>query len=187
MANRIVLPRAAKPRMTSQKARRPATSRAAVGSSSTSSSGLETSATAARTRCVWPPESFCVRWSAKASAPVSASTSSSAIGSGYSDAIIPTSSRTVRSRSSEPVWSIAPTMPAAIASSGVRPNSDTVPASGRSSPSSMSIVVDLPAPLGPSSATVSPGWIVEVDAADGLHRSVALHQPVQRRPSAHCL
>ena len=33
------------------------------------------------------------------------------------------------------------------------------------------MVVDLPAPLGPSSATVSPGAIVEVDATDGLRPS----------------
>ena len=57
---------------------------------------------------------------------------------------------------SSPVCSIAPTAPAAIASRGVRPNTDTVPSSGGSRPSSMSIVVDLPAPLGPRSATVSP-------------------------------
>src|SRR5271170_3742132 len=49
-----------------------------------------------------------------------------------------------------------PTAPCATASAGERPNTDTLPASGASSPSSMSIVVDLPAPLGPSSATVSP-------------------------------
>ena len=35
----------------------------------------------------------------------------------------------------------------------------TVPSSGGSSPSSMSIVVDFPAPFGPSRATVSPGAI----------------------------
>ena len=34
----------------------------------------------------------------------------------------------------------------------------------------MSIVVDLPAPLGPSSATVSPRPIVDVDAAHGVDR-----------------
>ena len=41
----------------------------------------------------------------------------------------------------------------------------------------MSIVVDLPAPLGPSSATVSPASIDDVDAAHGVHRAVALAQP----------
>ena len=47
----------------------------------------------------------------------------------------------------------------AIASAGERPSTDTLPASGSASPSSMSIVVDLPAPLGPSSATISPARI----------------------------
>jgi hypothetical protein len=36
------------------------------------------------------------------------------------------------------------------------PNTDTVPASGSLDPRSMSIVVDFPAPFGPSSATISP-------------------------------
>ena len=49
-----------------------------------------------------------------------------------------------------------PTTPALTASAGDMPNSETLPSSGRASPSIMSIVVDLPAPLGPSSATVSP-------------------------------
>ena len=65
----------------------------------------------------------------------------------------------MRSRSSEPVCSIAPTMPSAIAADGGRPKSAADPASACASPSSMSIVVDLPAPFGPSSATVSPGAI----------------------------
>jgi hypothetical protein len=55
-----------------------------------------------------------------------------------------------------PVWSIAPMRPPATASAGGIPNSDTPPSSGSSRPSSMSIVVDFPAPLGPSSATVDP-------------------------------
>src|SRR4051812_47867715 len=59
-----------------------------------------------------------------------------------------------------PVCSIAPTAPAATASCGGRPKTEVVPASGSRSPSSMSIVVDLPAPLGPSRATVCPRSIV---------------------------
>src|SRR6185312_13609121 len=77
-------------------------------------------------------------------------------GFGYSEATIVTSSRTRRSRISPPVWSIAPTPPAATASSGFNPKMLTEPPSGSSRPRSMSIVVDLPAPFGPSSATVSP-------------------------------
>ena len=70
-----------------------------------------------------------------------------------------TSSRTLRSRSRSPVCSMAPTSPASTAARGERPNNVTSPPSGWVRPSIMSIVVDLPAPLGPSSATVSPGAI----------------------------
>ena len=65
-----VLPPLATARIASQKSRRASTSSAAVGSSSTSRSGLATSARAKRTRWVWPPESFVVRWSANWSVPV---------------------------------------------------------------------------------------------------------------------
>src|SRR6185437_16050202 len=68
-------------------------------------------------------------------------------------------SRTDRSRMSEPVWSIAPIAPCAMAPVGLRPKTLTLPLSGGSRPSSMSIVVDLPAPFGPRSATVSPARI----------------------------
>jgi len=49
--------------------------------------------------------------------------------------------------------------PAATACAGDIPNSVTLPESGGVRPSTMSMVVVLPAPLGPSSATVSPGAI----------------------------
>ena len=135
--------------MVCQKACRPSTSTAAVGSSSTSRSGLLTRATANRTRCVCPPDSRWVRCRAKPVAPVSSGTSST--GNGFS--------RTDRSRISEPTCSMAPIRPRLTASRGAVPNTDTVPASGGSRPSSMSMVVDLPAPLGPSSVTVSPDAI----------------------------
>src|SRR5664279_2678299 len=92
------------------------------------------------------------------------------------------SSRTDTYWITPPTCSIAPTAPALIASAGDMPNRVTLPASGASSPRSMSIVVDLPAPLGPSSATVSPGamemstpshgayWAAR--ALEGLHQSV---------------
>ena len=69
-----------------------------------------------------------------------------------------------------------PTTPAATASAGDMPNSETVPESGWVSPSTMSIVVDLPAPFGPSSATVSPGAIERSMRADGMHIAVGLGQ-----------
>ena len=56
-----------------------------------------------------------------------------------------------------PVCSMPPTAPAATAWAGDFPNSVTVPESGRVRPSTISIVVVLPAPFGPRMATVSPG------------------------------
>jgi hypothetical protein len=75
-------------------------------------------------------------------------------------ATIVSSSRTVRYGITPPVCSIAPTSPAATALSGGMPNTVAVPRSGRCKPRIMSIVVDLPAPFGPSKATVSPGQMV---------------------------
>ena len=71
-----------------------------------------------------------------------------------------TSSRTLRYSMSAPVCSMPPTTPAATASAGDIPKSETWPESGRVRPSTMSIVVVLPAPFGPRSATVSPGAMV---------------------------
>ncbi len=80
--NRTVLPRRANDRMESQNARRALTSRAAVGSSSTTSSGSPASATAKRTRWVWPPESLSTRRSAYAVIPARASASATGRGLG---------------------------------------------------------------------------------------------------------
>ena len=83
------------------------------------------------------------------------------------------SSRTLRSWIRPPVCSIAPTSPSATASLAVFPNNDTDPASGVVKPSSMSIVVDFPAPFGPRSATVSPGAIETSTPCDGPDDRVA--------------
>ena len=54
------------------------------------------------------------------------------------------------------------------------------PALGISRPSSMAIVVVLPAPLPPSSPTVSPGATREADPVHREHFAVALGQPFDR-------
>jgi hypothetical protein len=59
--NRTVLPGAAQPRITAHSCRRESTSRAAVGSSSTISSGFPATARAKRTRCACPPDSLSAR------------------------------------------------------------------------------------------------------------------------------
>ena len=73
-----------KRRIVVQNSRLASTSMATVGSSSTSSDGLLTSATAKRTRWVWPPDSRWVRRSAMSLMPVIASVSSTEKGCGYS-------------------------------------------------------------------------------------------------------
>ena len=76
---------------------------------------------------------------------------------GYSDATIVISSRTERSRIKRARLQHDADGTGLDGVTGDMPNSSTWPRSGRVSPSIMSIVVDLPAPFGPSRATVSPG------------------------------
>jgi hypothetical protein len=75
-----------------------------------------------------------------------------------------------------PSCSIAAMRPPATACSGSPPSTLTPPASGRIRPSSSFTVVLLPAPFGPSSATVSPGDL-QVDPVDRPHRAEALRHP----------
>ena len=56
----------------------------------------------------------------------------------------------------EPDWSIAPTRPSATDWRGSLPRTSTRPSCGRTRPSSAEMVVDLPAPFGPRSASTSP-------------------------------
>ena len=69
--------------------------------------------------------------------------------------------RTV-SRSQSPGASVSsPTLPrasAAVASDSSTPSIEMRPAVGRINPASIRMVVVLPAPFGPSSATISPPW-----------------------------
>lgn len=159
MANSTVRPVAVKLRMDRRNSRRVCTSIAAVGSSSTSRSGSLTSATANRTRCFCPPESPVARRLARSSMPARRSASGTLSGARCRLALMPTVSPTVASSSSAPPCSIAPIRPTATASPGVLPKIVTPPLSGVVSPSSMSTVVDVPAPFGPSNATTSPGAI----------------------------
>ncbi len=78
----LIFPLAATPRIETQKSRRPSTSSATVGSSSTSSSGSPTIPMAKRTRWVWPPERLLVRRSAISSIPASSRALSTSSGLG---------------------------------------------------------------------------------------------------------
>ena len=64
---------------------------------------------------------------------------------------------------------------------------DTSPASGGVRPSSMSIVVDLPAPFGPSSATVSPGAIEMSDVAHRLDAPMRRAERLDQTAQLHTL
>jgi hypothetical protein len=140
-----------------QNSRRVSTSMAAVGSSSTISSDLPQMASANRTRWVWPPDRRSTRWSANWAMPARLSVAATGSGFGCSLVISSTSSRTVTSGISPPDWSIAPTRPDLTPVYGSSPNMRMRPPVGLRSASSMSSEVDLPAPFGPSRATVSPG------------------------------
>ena len=157
MANRSVRPAATSSFMLDQNSRRVSTSMAAVGSSSTISSDLPQMASANRTRWVWPPDSRSTRWSANWAMP--ARLSVVLIGSGLGCRLVTsvTSSRTVTSGIRPPDWSMAPTRPDFTPAYGSEPNIWILPLVGLRSASSMSREVDLPAPFGPSRATVSPG------------------------------
>ena len=85
-----------------------------------------------------------------------------------------TFSRTVMEPKVAVIWKVRPTPSRQIAR-GARPvmspsEQPTRPASGRSWPFSMLKQVDLPAPFGPISASISPGCDGEGDAVDGAGR-----------------
>ena len=156
MANSSVRPAATSSLMLFQNSRLVSTSIAAVGSSSTISSDLPQMASANLTRWVWPPDSRSTRWSANFSMPARWSVVSIGSGFGCSFVTSVTSSRTVTSGIRPPDWSMAPTRPDFTAWYGSEPNIWIFPLVGLRSARSMSSEVDLPAPFGPRSATVSP-------------------------------
>ena len=128
-----------------------------VGSSRSSRAGSESSAIANRSRCCSPPEHFATLRSAMVAIPALTSTSSTGRVSANRLAVYSTVSRTERSLSSPPVCMTAATSPRAIALRGSMPKTSADPDVGRESPRIMSMVVVLPAPLGPRNATTSPG------------------------------
>ena len=92
------------------------------------------------------------------------------------------------SRRSAVTWKVRPT-PSRQMRRGRQPamsgrRARRAPASGRSWPPSMLKQVDLPAPFGPISASISPGCDGERDAGDRLHAAERLAQ-VRRRRERH--
>src|SRR5262245_48694459 len=129
-----------------------------VGSSSSRMAGSGSSAIANRSRCCSPPEHLATLRSAMPVMPAFSRTSSTGLVSANRLAVYSTVSRTLRSLSSPPVCITALTRPRAIACRGAIPSTLTSPVVGCERPSTMSIVVVLPAPLGPRKATISPCW-----------------------------
>ena len=105
--------------------------------------------------------------------------SSSSSGAGYRERIIASSSTIWTPGIMPPSWSIAPTLAWATADPGFEPKTSMLPASGTDSPRSMEMVVVLPAPLGPSSATVSPWPTREAEVVDGEHIAEPAADPVE--------
>ena len=156
MANRTVRPSAANRRMSSQNARRLSTSIATVGSSRNTRSGSPAIANANRTRCASPPDRVSARRFTRSVRPARSRIAARGDGLGYRPRARSTSSPT-RAPGGRPAdWSIAPTRPERTASRGSRPSVRARPEDGSSRPSMMPMAVVLPAPLGPSRATVSP-------------------------------
>ena len=115
---------------------------------------------AKRRRCCWPPEHFLTVREAKSVTPARCMASSTSIRWVKKLAVSATVSRTVMSGRSPPVCMTAVTRPLSTAWRGVIPKVRTSPLVGRLSPRIMSMVVVLPAPLGPRKATTSPGRMV---------------------------
>ena len=133
---------------------------AAVGSSRMIRSGSPASANAKRARLASPPDSLLSFVDALSVRPATARSSPTGADRVYRRRASVTKSRTVVLGRNMSSCSIAPIRPSAIARAGVMPNNSTRPRSGGTSPSIRLIVVDLPAPFGPSSAIVSPLPIV---------------------------
>ena len=116
------MPRAAKARIALQKARRPSTSSATVGSSGIRRSGSLTSATGEASSLGLAAGELLRAEPGGVLQPGQLEHLLDVQGVRVErEAIIPTSSRTDRSRIRAPVWSIAPILPASIASRGVLP------------------------------------------------------------------
>ncbi len=156
-----------------------------VGSSSSSRSGRIASTPARASRCCSPPERAALKCSRPYARPTDASASSTR------DQI---SSRAIPAFSG-PNATSRPIRSATIASAGFcrsspsRPSTSAVPLSSPaivvpSAPARPYSSVDLPAPLGPTSSTRSPGSIVRSSpATTGLRRPRGRHvKPLKRAP-----
>ena len=143
--------------MSSQNARRLSTSIATVGSSRNTRSGSPAIANANRTRWASPPDSVSARRFTRSARPARSRIAARGDGLGYRPRARSTSSPTLRpGRQAAPTGASRRPGRNARRRAVPRPSVRARPADGSSRPSMMPMAVVLPAPLGPSSATVSP-------------------------------
>ena len=162
-----------------------AESRLPVGSSAKTTVGRETSARAIATRCCWPPESSAGRWDSRSARPTLSIRSLNHSSSGFSPAIdsgrvMFSSAVSIGSRlknwKTKPMWRAPQLRQVGVGERRDRrcPRSRPSPLVGLSRPARMCMSVDLPEPDGPMTAVSLPRGDVERDAAQRVHRGVAL-------------
>ena len=139
------------------------TSSAPNGSSISRIEGSLISAAARLTRLRMPPESWCGWWFSKPASPTTrshslASASAVFFGTPWKSGPIATFASTVFQGSRASVWNMK-LVPFAIPSTS-RPPTRTLPALGWSRPATRVSVVDLPQPVGPTTAQNCPGSTV---------------------------
>ena len=169
------------------------TSRPASGSSSSRTSGSAARARASATRCAWPPESWRGRRPARSAAPTSPSHRSAVARTSLLDkdfrlrapkATLAATDRWGNSRAScmsRPTrrsW-VATCLPVDVSVS-TRSPTRTEPSVGRTRPATTCSTVDLPAPLGPRSASTSPGATVNETSSPRLGRTTRSSTPLIR-------
>jgi hypothetical protein len=162
-----------------------------VGSSANTTAGSITIARATATRWAWPPDISPGRRSANPSRPrrgnqVAARASAAARDSPLRSSGNATFSTAVSSGTSWPNWKTKPNevrrsrlrSPSRMRSTR-RPSNVTAPSSGVRIPARQCRRVDLPEPLGPITATISPG-----SSSKSMPRSASVWPNRFRRPSA---
>jgi hypothetical protein len=136
-------------------------------------SGSWASAQAIDSRCRWPPDSLFSLVSALSDRPTSSSMSAAVPAlTPYSEANVSSCSRAVSFSKNDDACSCTPMRGSSftLRGHGFSPNSVTLPSSGLRSPSMISNVVVLPAPLGPRIPKNSPSPTVN-DTPSTAHRS----------------
>ena len=170
-----------------------ASSRLPVGSSASTSAGRLASARATATRCCSPPDSWLGRWVRRWPRPSAVSRSLGArVGVGARGAVDQLRQDDILDRVEigqqmvelvDEAERVAAQHRCGRAASSFAASSPAIRIEPSNPPSSRPTAcssVDLPEPDGPSSATISPGATVEVDAAQDVDRRLALREAARQ-------